>query len=526
MSAGEETRSLFGTFRLDVTTGLWTWSDAVFAIYGFDVGEVVPNLELMAAHQHPDDRARWLTDFDRLVTVGEPFCRRFRIIDARRKVRTVMAIGNSDRDDSGAVVEVSGFLVDLTQTLREHRAEEFTRAVVQSAATRSVIDQAKGVMMASFDLTDQQAFDLLRVHSSYANVKLRYVAATLVERLAAPELVGVPLRQRAASILGALADGRVPDFPRPENDLPNPQSAENAGQTPAEQTLAEQTLAATGRIPATDLPRTLIRAIAGAAQSISIADALTADHPLVYVNAAFVALTGYRAEQILGRNCRFLQGADTDRAQVESMRIALAQGQEVRTVVRNYRRDGRPFWNELHLSAVRDETGRLTHYIGYQVDASERVEREQQLFRLAYYDARTGLPNQARALAHIESSISAAVATDVLYIRVGGIDTADRMDDDSVVASVLATTGLRLRSELPRDVFVAELDGNAFLVAQADGDLQGTVNAIRVALADPIPTPRGEARVAVSVGRSRCPRDGNQARALIALAESNATAIS
>jgi hypothetical protein len=83
-----------------------------------------------------------------------------------------------------------------------------------------------------------------------------------------------------------------------------------------------------------------------------------------------------------------------------------------------------------------------------------------------------------------------------------------------------------LRSELPRDVFVAELDGNAFLVAQADGDLQGTVNAIRVALADPIPTPRGEARVAVGVGRSRCPGDGNQARALIALAESNATAIS
>ena len=59
-----------------------------------------------------------------------------------------------------------------------------------------------------------------------------------------------------------------------------------------------------------------------------------------------------------------------------------------------------------------------------------------------------------------------------------------------------------------------------------DGDLQGTVNVIRVALADPIPTPRGKARVAVSVGRSRCPGDGNQARALIALAESNATAIS
>ena len=69
------------------------------------------------------------------------------------------------------------------------------------------------------------------------------------------------------------------------------------------------------------------------------------------------------------------------------MRAALDAGRDIRSVLRNYRKDGTPFWNEVHLSAVRDEAGRITHYIGYQSDVSERVEREEQLRSLAYRDA-------------------------------------------------------------------------------------------------------------------------------------------
>ena len=66
-------------------------------------------------------------------------------------------------------------------------------------------------------------------------------------------------------------------------------------------------------------------------------------------------------------------------------------------MLRNYRKDGTAFWNEMHLSGVRDDAGRLTHYIGYQVDVSERVEREHQLYQLAYFDSDTGLPNRSNA---------------------------------------------------------------------------------------------------------------------------------
>ncbi len=127
----------------------------------------------------------------------------------------MIATSEAVTDDLGAVTAVRGVFVDLTETLRRQQAAEVTRAVQQSAATRASIDQAKGVLMACFDLTDAQAFDLLRLHSSYANVKLRDVAGTLVQRLTEQDLIGMPARLRVASILNTLAGGRVPDLPAP-----------------------------------------------------------------------------------------------------------------------------------------------------------------------------------------------------------------------------------------------------------------------------------------------------------------------
>lgn len=363
----DEPAQQFGTFRFDVKTGKMTWSESIYAIYGFDAGEVVPSLELFSAHQHPDDRAFWQEGFGQVLKTGEPYCRKFRIINAKRAVRTVMTTGQGVFDASGEVTGVSGFFVDLTETLRVYHAEEVTRAVLHSAETRPLIEQAKGILMASFDLDDDQAFKLLRLHSSYANVKLRDVAANLVERLSDAELVELAPRQRVAAILGALADGRGPALPVPVADVP-PAATERVAQTQT------QTPTATWRIPSADLPRTLVRAVSNAMQSITIADFLAPDHPLVYVNAAFEVLTGYPATDIVGRNCRFLQGADTDPRGVAALRRALYQGRDVSVVLRNYKSDGAPFWNEVSISPIRNRTAQVTHYVGTQIDITSRVD--------------------------------------------------------------------------------------------------------------------------------------------------------
>jgi len=112
-----------------------------------------------------------------------------------------------------------------------------------------------------------------------------------------------------------------------------------------------------------DLP---LRSVLDSDLALSIADARAEDAPLVWVNAAFTRLTGYPVDEVLGRNCRFLQGADTDPTEVARIRTALDEGRTIATVVRNYRRDGSPFWNQVVISPVCDETGAMTHFLGVQ----------------------------------------------------------------------------------------------------------------------------------------------------------------
>jgi PAS domain S-box len=116
--------------------------------------------------------------------------------------------------------------------------------------------------------------------------------------------------------------------------------------------------------------RLLERAVEAVGTGIVIADARRADYPILYCNPAFERLTGYSATEVMGRNCRFLQGPDTDPNTVRQIRAALEAGVECNAVLKNYRKDGTPFWNDLNLSPVRDAEGAVTHYIGVQTDVT------------------------------------------------------------------------------------------------------------------------------------------------------------
>ncbi len=105
-----------------------------------------------------------------------------------------------------------------------------------------------------------------------------------------------------------------------------------------------------------------------------VADARSADHVLVWVNPAFERVTGYRSDDILGLNCRFLQGPDPDRRVTRRISAALAAGRTVTEVMLNYRADGSSFWNELVVSPMLDRAGLLTHFVGVQADVTDRIE--------------------------------------------------------------------------------------------------------------------------------------------------------
>ncbi|WP_148616389.1 SpoIIE family protein phosphatase [Nocardioides rubriscoriae] len=118
------------------------------------------------------------------------------------------------------------------------------------------------------------------------------------------------------------------------------------------------------------------RALSATALSFTVADALDPEQPLVWINPAFTASTGYEFDEAVGRNCRFLQGEDTDEFGPRRMREAIAQGVSTSVTLLNYRKDGTPFWNQVDLSPVRDLEGRIAHYVGIQTDVTLRVESE------------------------------------------------------------------------------------------------------------------------------------------------------
>ncbi|MHC4975364.1 MAG: PP2C family protein-serine/threonine phosphatase [Planctomycetota bacterium] len=114
-------------------------------------------------------------------------------------------------------------------------------------------------------------------------------------------------------------------------------------------------------------------------EGITIADARLPDMPIVYANAAFVELTGYSLDDVIGHNCRFLQGPETDPAEVDKIRSAIRDKQDVIVELVNYRKNGSPFWNRLRVTPVLDASGCLTHFIGVQSDITRRVKAEREL---------------------------------------------------------------------------------------------------------------------------------------------------
>ncbi|MBL8708753.1 MAG: PAS domain-containing protein [Rhodospirillaceae bacterium] len=123
----------------------------------------------------------------------------------------------------------------------------------------------------------------------------------------------------------------------------------------------------------------LATAIGAVTSGVVICDATNPDHPVTFANAAFTRITGYAPEEILGRNCRMLQGRDTDPDALDKLRRALAQQRAVNVTLRNYRKDGRTFWNELAISPITDQSGRIVQFVGIMSDVTQRIRAEEHL---------------------------------------------------------------------------------------------------------------------------------------------------
>lgn len=144
--------------------------------------------------------------------------------------------------------------------------------------------------------------------------------------------------------------------------------------------IANVLAAAIERIISQERLQMMERAIESCSNGIAITDATVADNPIIYVNPSFERITGYRRDELMGKNCRFLQGTDRDTAAAKQLRIAIEEGRESQVILRNFRKDGTPFWHELSIAPVYNSRRHLTHFIGVQTDITDRQRSEEELF--------------------------------------------------------------------------------------------------------------------------------------------------
>ncbi len=141
------------------------------------------------------------------------------------------------------------------------------------------------------------------------------------------------------------------------------------------------------------------RALESTAEGVVIVDCQVPKMPIIYVNPAFTAMTGYGADEVVGSNCRFLQGQDTSEAAKDRIRQSISRQQPCTVEILNYRKDRTAFWNRLSITPVRDETGQTTHFIGIQNDVTRRRLAEESLRQ-----ANEQLKRDLQAAANVQQS--------------------------------------------------------------------------------------------------------------------------
>jgi diguanylate cyclase (GGDEF)-like protein/PAS domain S-box-containing protein len=269
------------------------------------------------------------------------------------------------------------------------------------------------------------------------------------------------------------------------------------------------------------------RALHAASNGIVITRCNGQDNPIEYVNPAFERITGYSLDEVIGRDTRFMAAPGMDAEARVLLRRSIDERREVNVTFRNQRKNGEIFWNDLTITPVADEKGRVTHFIGVINDVTALKQRTAHLEHEVHHDALTGLANRTLLWDRLEQAIHMAQRNKSLVATVlmdlNGFKKINDTLGHEAGDEVLTVVANRLLSSVRDSDTVARLSGDEFvLVLVNQPSLRFTlrmVERLRQGMTRPVVFGGNEIDVGAAIGVSVFPHDGNTAFELVRAAD-------
>ncbi|MDE1179582.1 EAL domain-containing protein [Paraburkholderia sp.] len=269
------------------------------------------------------------------------------------------------------------------------------------------------------------------------------------------------------------------------------------------------------------------RALDSSVNAILITGPTPTGNLIEYVNPAFKRITGYDPAEVIGQDCRLLQRDDHDQEGIAAIRQALLANREVSAVLRNYRKDGALFWNQLYVAPVPNAQGETTHHIGVINDVTALIRYQEQLEYQANYDSLTKLPNRNLLRDRLQHALILAArhhkGVAVVFIDLDGFKNVNDSLGHSVGDRLLTVVGDRLLRCARASDTVARHGGDEFVIVMTDTvdeqSLIAWMERVRASISEPVWLDGTELYVGCSMGASLFPQDGEDAETLMKKAD-------
>ena len=345
------------------------WSDEFYRICGLPPGDDRLNAETALTFIHPDDRKMAMEVVNQTVEKHIPYHIEKRIIQPNGAVRNVIVRGKVDYNPKGHPVRLSGTMKDITVLKNEQEA-----LLESNRKHKTLINNLNGIVYSCennleytmnyvndgcYAITGYTSDEFLNGSIHYGDIILDedrvYVWQEIQKALSKKQHFDIQYRieckKGTIKYVREIGCGVYND---------------------AHITLEGFITDETEQKKIQGILEIRNRALEAAGSGIIIADALQPNLPIIYCNQSFTKMTGYEKAEVLGKNCQFLQNDDKDQPQIKVISIAIQKSKPCRVTLRNYRKDGTQFWNDLTITPVKDKTGKTTHFIGVQNDITHQ----------------------------------------------------------------------------------------------------------------------------------------------------------